>query len=209
AASTGAVLSQRTPSRVTPMPRADSQLGSAATIGADGFTTSIGAAQPRRGLILGLAVIGAIAVGALVYLVLNSSTKDEQVAAAPPAPIEELTPAPVPEPTPTPTPTIEPPAPDPEYVKVTIEGAPAGTEVYLAGNLLGVVPEVQLPRGDDTLLLTFQLDGYKPATKQIRPVQDKTLEVALKKKKGRTVTPKGSDGREGRDGRNTLEDPFQ
>jgi hypothetical protein len=209
AASTGSVLSQHTPSRVTPMPGAGSQLGSAATIGADAFQTEVGAAPPKRGLILGAAVVGAIAVGALVYVVLAGGDKKGTVAAPTPPPEQPVVaPTPAPEPAPEPVPTPEP-APA-EYVRLTIEGAPEGTEVYLAGTLLGIVPEVQLPRGDETLLLTFQLEGYKPATKKVRPVEDKSLEVALTKKRERTKKPpKGRDGKNGRDERNTLEDPFR
>jgi hypothetical protein len=112
-----------------------------------------------------------------------------------------------PEPPPVdPTNTLPGPPKQPEVVNVKITGAPEGAEVYAGGKLVGVVPDVQLPRGETPLLLTFQLEGWRPATQKVTPDKDQQVKVAMKPKKG---GGKGGKGGKGGDGRNTLEDPFK
>ncbi|HTM21939.1 MAG TPA: protein kinase [Kofleriaceae bacterium] len=231
AASTGAMLSQRTPSTVTPMPRTG-DLGMADTIGADAHTSEQLAAAVAKGegrkrkapLLIG-ALAGAVVVGAVVFFVVKGLKKDDggdQPKVTEPAPTAAPTPEPVKEPARPPQPptnTLPPPVQEPEVVNIKVLGAPEGAEVYSGGKLVGVVPDVQLPRGDIPLLLTFQLDGWKPATQKVTPTGDQQIKVAMKEKRGgrpgggHPRPPGGGDkppgGGTDNGGHNTLEDPFK
>ena len=72
----------------------------------------------------------------------------------------------------------------PALVNVKITGAPDGTQVMLAGSVVGVTPTpIQLRRGSEAVTLVFQADGHQPTSKQVTPDADKDLEVKLVKKK--------------------------
>ncbi len=215
AASTGSVVSQATPSRVTPLPR-DSSLGMAPTISSDDITIdgTSGGGRPNKLLLVGGSVLGAVAVGALVFVLLRGA-KHEPTDSEKPAPalVAPQPPAPPPQPVVTPPDAAPAEPPAPELVTIHLDGAPDGAEVFVAGKLVGLAPEIQLERGDQPLLLTLRADGYRPATKKVRPVADKTVAVKMRAKRGgrRTHPRNGKDGKnakDGRDGRNTLEDPF-
>src|SRR5690606_26933274 len=56
----------------------------------------------------------------------------------------------------------------PSSVIVTVEGVPDGTEVSIAGTVVGVAPgPVQIPRGDRATVLTFRNSGYIAVSKSI------------------------------------------
>jgi tRNA A-37 threonylcarbamoyl transferase component Bud32 len=90
----------------------------------------------------------------------------------------------------------------PAHVTVRIERAPDGTQVMLAGAVVGVTPTpIQLRRGAEPVTLVFQADGHHPDSKQITPDRDQTLDVRLKKKPRATTTPKANG--------DALADPFK
>ena len=94
----------------------------------------------------------------------------------------------------------------PALVTVAITDAPDGTQVLLAGAVIGVTPTpIQLKRGRDAVTLVFQADGYLPMSKQVTPDQDQTLAVALKKKRTARVPRRGLPEDDG----DALADPFK
>jgi serine/threonine-protein kinase len=243
---TGLHAAQRTPSALHPLPHggktpSSNSLAGAATVDAARLSDAMNAAGPaptpspgelgapkRTPLLLILALVGAVAVGAVVFFVIKGRQGASEEKPAPAAgPIEE----PAKEPVVAPDAAL-PEQPDvavPKLVKIQIEGPPAGTEVYGPRGLLGVAPgEIQLERGDEEVLLTFKADGYLAASQKVMADQDRTLQVELEKKaaepssgkgKGRGGKGKGggksdggkSDGGKGDgegSGRDKLEDPF-
>jgi eukaryotic-like serine/threonine-protein kinase len=242
AASTSPVTAQRTPSQVTPIGRTPpvtgaGELGSAATMAAGVLAVELPeVAQPparargKAGILVG-ATIGAIAVGALVYVALSSSKEGPAVDPEPAA--ADLGAAPPVEP------PVEPPvvavvadaAPAlPELVTIQIDGPPEGTEVFGPRGLLGVAPgPIQLERGDTPVLLTFRAEGHQTTTAEIDPGADGAVTVALERRRSGTArgqTPRGTTrqtgttgtrqtgkepatGKDRKGGRNALEDPFQ
>jgi hypothetical protein len=68
-------------------------------------------------------------------------------------------------------------------VIVTVTGVPDGTEVLVAGSVVGTAPgPVQLAYGADPVVLMFRADGYLPASRSVTPNVDGALAVELKKK---------------------------
>jgi serine/threonine-protein kinase len=231
AASTSSVSAQRTPSVVTPLPRSMNatpglDMGSADTLGADTLSRQVTGpllappARSRLGLIAA-SVAGAVVVGGVVYVAvsgLRGSAGTPAVERGGPAPPVGADAAPArvapAEPPVAPPSAHADAAVGPALVTLTIAGAPDGAEVWLAGKLLGLAPEVQVERSEQTFVLTFKADGYRPATAKVVPDRPTTVKVTMKRKGDRVATPPGKDGRDGRDGRdgedkrNTIEDPF-
>ena len=214
AAPTGSVVSQATPSRVTPLPH-DSRLGTAPTMASDEFTAEEAPIdkRPNKVLLIGGSLLGAVAVGTVVFLLLHKSTPEPAAGNTNPT-SAVVAPQPPPQPAVAPAAAVPAPPPEPELVTIHMDGAPDGAEVFVAGKLVGLAPEIQLERGDQPLLLTLRADGYRPATKKVRPVADKTVTVKMRAKRGRHRPrngkngKNGKDGKDGRDRRNSLEDPF-
>jgi hypothetical protein len=74
-------------------------------------------------------------------------------------------------------------APTPTDVIVTVRGVPDGTEVSLAGKVIGAAPgPVQLERATTAMVLTFKSEGYFPLSKTVTPDHDQDLDVQLKKR---------------------------
>lgn len=164
--------------------------GMAATIAATSSTLDGQVRRRSRSPLLIAAVLGAIAVGAAVFVLVGrgGGGKTDTTAAATPAPAA--------------TPAVadasvavvvdagaaagEPPAPPPTptTVIVTVHGVPDGTEVSIAGTVVGVAPgPVQIPRGDRPAVLTFRNAGYIAVSKSITPSEDQELVVKLKQKR--------------------------
>jgi len=75
-----------------------------------------------------------------------------------------------------------------------VTGAPEGTEVLIAGNVIGAAPgPVQLPYGTAPVVLTLRADGYVTTSKTVTPDASSTLDAPLKKKQGRTATKSTKD----------------
>ena len=92
----------------------------------------------------------------------------------------------------------------PALVTVRVTDAPDGTQVMLAGAVIGVTPTpVQIKRGGDPVTLVFQADGFYPLSKQVTPDKDQDLEVKLKKRRvAAPIKPPGENG-------DALADPFK
>jgi serine/threonine-protein kinase len=168
------------------------------------------AARRGRGAMLIVAALALAGIGALAARPWERAAGETQTVVSAVA---------APDPTAPEPPAPEPAATPPALVAVTIEGPPAGTEVYGPAGLLGVAPGViQLPRGDTEVMLTFKADGYVATTATVTPAAATTLAVALEP---RTTTPaapapparpaSGAKPRKPRDPddrRNVLESPF-
>ena len=181
------------------------------------------AARRGRGSLLIALALALAGVAVAVARPWGSDGGETQTVVSPAA-VAATAPTPVPAPAPSENATPEPPAPEPAtgpaapaFVAVTIEGPPAGTEVYGPAGLLGVAPGVvQLPRGDAEVLLTFKADGYRTATATLTPAAATTLTVALEPKSSTPSTPaakpvtggKQRKPRDPDDRRNVLESPF-
>jgi hypothetical protein len=64
-------------------------------------------------------------------------------------------------------------------VTITIDGVPAGTEVRVAGTLLGVAPRIDLPRGTAEVQLVFARAGFQARSISVTPDRDQHLTVRL------------------------------
>jgi hypothetical protein len=90
---------------------------------------------------------------------------------------------------------------------------------------IGAAPgRIQLPRGEEKVLLTFRAPGSKPVTREVEPRADGALEVTLEpaetatakpvdKDRGKKRRPRKAPGDSGGDkpdgnDTNTIEDPF-
>jgi hypothetical protein len=123
-------------------------------------------------------------------------------------------------------PAVSAPAED-RFIELEITGAPEGTDVLGPTGPIGVAPgRIQLQRGDEKVLLTFRAPGYKPATREVEPRADGTLEVTLealapdssapksagkgeKKRRPRKNAGDAAGGEEpAGDDKNSIEDPF-
>jgi eukaryotic-like serine/threonine-protein kinase len=224
AASTSQVYAQATPSKITPLPRAGSDIGSAATMSASSLSAELSpvAPKPRRGLLVAGALGGAVAAGVIAYLALGGGSNEPEAAAAVESPAVVPADAAVAAVT-APAPADAAPA-LPRFVTITVEGAPEGTEVYSPTGPVGTAPgPIQVPRGDAELILTFKADGHRTTTATVTPSVDGTLEVELERRRTGSTNKggksggkrdqsgkgeKGGDGTAG-DGRNALEDPFK
>lgn len=239
-ASTGAMARQRTPSVVTPLPNNATALGSAATVTAEqlGDTSELveAPAQPRsKAVILGAALVGAVAVGGLVYIMVGGgkkSSSDEAKSAkqttTQPQPQEPpAKPDPVPptkaghDPKPVDPPPVDPPKPQvtvkPVRVKIKVISAPAGTEVYRDGLLLGQTPgPIEIEKSDQKVELIFKKEGYVQRTYAFSPRRDGLIKVPMRRVSRHTTrrihrtnrTNKTGKTGNGHTGRDKLEDPF-
>jgi len=92
-------------------------------------------------------------------------------------------------------------------VQITIDDAPAGTEVLLDNHKLGATPDpIALPRDSKEIELAFRHPGYVSTTRKLVPDHDQKVSVALPRAKTRqpaTTPPIGS----GHDP-HSIEDPF-
>ncbi|HEU0033991.1 MAG TPA: serine/threonine-protein kinase [Kofleriaceae bacterium] len=123
---------------------------------------------------LGIVVLG----GAATFY----ATRDRADESPPVAASRAEPPAPAAAPTPAPPPPSPPPA-VPSQVTIEIRGTPPGTEVLHLGKTVGAAPgPVQLPRGDDEVLLTLRAEGYELASQKVRPDHDHAIDVVLAKK---------------------------
>jgi tRNA A-37 threonylcarbamoyl transferase component Bud32 len=120
------------------------------------------------------------------------------------------------------------PVAEDRFVELEVTGAPEGTEVLGPTGPIGAAPgRIQLPRGEEAVLLTFRAAGYKPATREVTPRADGALAVTLEPlpaeppaaeagkpgKKRRAAGPKkaagdSGTGAAGGDDTNSIEDPF-
>jgi len=229
AASTTALSRQRTPSVVTPLPNG---FASAETVMPDqpgGPASDVFAAQPApakgKGMMLALALIGAVVVGGGVFFAVSSTkskkadkpdkteqTEDKLTKLA----LKPKKPDPPPKKVVPPVkPDIKPDIKKPVKAKIKVVGAPKGAEVYDAdGLLVGEVPgPLELDKTDDKIKLTFKMAGYHTRTYAMRVRKDGVIKVPMRKirrrtshttrpKPGKTNTTKGNKGRD------SLEDPF-
>ena len=97
-----------------------------------------------------------------------------------PAPTPPVEVAPVQAPAPVAPPAPPPPPPKPATVTVHVETVPAGAEVRDGDHVLGAAPrDLVLPRSNVPAHLTFELDGYEEATRDVLPSVDDAIRVKL------------------------------
>jgi hypothetical protein len=209
------------------------RLGTAPTVDAAHLSDALAVARPttappgptplaptiapgRSRVGLALALAGAVAVGAAVFVVLRPTTGRDEIAAPSgrPAPAQPAPAAAPPQPAvPAPPPTPAPPV----LVAITVEGAPVGTEVYApGGRLLGTAPgAIQLEAGDDEVVLTFRADGFVTRSMPVA-AREQTLTVALEPRASEPEPPQRTRPARGARQRatpprtrDTIEDPFK
>jgi tRNA A-37 threonylcarbamoyl transferase component Bud32 len=132
------------------------------------------APKPRRWPIV-VGAVAAIGAAAVVVFAMRGSPQ--------PAPTLVHDDIAKPQPaTPKPAPAPQPPPVAKSPAIVTVTGAPAGTDVSIAGASIGVAPgPVQVARDDSQVVLTFKAAGYQPASRAITPDRDQQLDVQLHK----------------------------
>ena len=219
----------QTPGSAAPIetPRTPDAASTADTLAADstdGVVPVTAAPRARRGR-SGLAAVLALAVlgggGVVAYTQLRGRGDGAGSESAPP-PAATSAPAPAAAPAAA-RPPAAAPVPPAKFVVLEVIGAPEGTEVLGPTGPIGAAPgRVQLPRGEEKVLLTFRAPGHKPATREVEPRADGTLEVTLepladsapgkaadRSKKRRSKKSSGeAGGKPAGDDTNTIEDPF-
>ena len=80
------------------------------------------------------------------------------------------------------------------FVTITLEGAPPNTEVRVGGQVYGTAPKLQLPYGEQELMLVLGADGYLPLSIPITPNQDQLHPATLKLKSGKPPKPPTGKG---------------
>jgi serine/threonine-protein kinase len=228
ASQTSKLSAQRTPSAITPLPKAGTpSFGNAATVDAARLSEAFGATQSsgqlasvgavsgvgdtpvpakKSPVVLIVAVLGALAVGAIVFFVVRSNKGEGDGEKAPPAVTEKREEPPPVEKKVEPVVKQPEPPPKPQFVTIRIEGAPEGTRVHgPGGKFVGAVPEIQLDYGEREIILNFEADGYEVASRKVTPSADATLEVVLEKEvvvkeeePGKGKGPSTGSGRTGR-----------
>jgi eukaryotic-like serine/threonine-protein kinase len=201
--------------------------GAATPIGSQDTLLPVTAAPGRRGTRNAVAAVLAVVVlgggGFVAYDQMRSQPAEEGRAPASAPAMSSTAPAPAPAP-PTPAPAA------PTFIVIDVTGAPEGTEVLGPTGPIGAAPgRIQLPRGEEKVLLTFRAAGHKPATREVEPRADGAIQVSLeplpdeaaagrtsagKKRRARKAGDSGGDGKPAGDGKpggddtNTIEDPF-
>jgi serine/threonine protein kinase len=83
-------------------------------------------------------------------------------------------------------------------ISLTVYTRPQGAAVYLKRDLLGETPlTVQIPRGDDPVALSLQLDGYDKATTEVVPSTDRKAVIELTERAGAAGGDKTDKGDKG------------
>jgi serine/threonine-protein kinase len=124
------------------------------------------------------AIIGGVAVAAIVAVVAMPKGGTGQKSAPPQAAL----PAPAPTTPVVPPPPVAPPAA--KTVTLRFEAEPAGAHLFAKkdGKDLGEIPvELQVPKGTTSSDYVFRLAGYKDVSLAAKPNADRTLHVSLEK----------------------------
>jgi hypothetical protein len=131
----------------------------------------------RRWLVAGFAVAAAIAaIVVFAKLRAESGASDDLVKLAH-VPIDAAATPPIRDA------VVEPVIPR-NIVTITIEGAPASTEVHIGGKLYGVVPRIEVPRANQEVMLVLSHDGYQPLALSVTPDRDQRFPAKLKPRSG-------------------------
>jgi serine/threonine-protein kinase len=155
-------------------------------------TTTI---APKRSWALPIAGLVLIAGGVAGFFAMREPSKPAPIVA--PTPVIDAREAAIVVDAP-PEPVLAP------LVTIAVPGVPDGTQVMLAGAVIGVTPTpIQVKRGTDAVTLVFQADGYHPTSVQVTPDEDREVVVKLTKKK----KPVGAQRPE--DSGDALADPFK
>jgi predicted Ser/Thr protein kinase len=83
------------------------------------------------------------------------------------------------------------PSPDAAHrgvVTITIAEAPPSTEVRVRGELFGVVPRIEVPRGTDEVILVLSRDGYRSLSVSVVPDRDRRIVAKLKPRSSKVDT---------------------
>jgi len=142
---------------------------------ASGAVRTVPSRRPKRTWLAIACGVLVLAAGAMAFALLRvEPAADPAERPAPPPRID-------PPATTAPVAHVEPAKPDvATSVIVTITGVPDGTDVSVAGLIVGAAPgPVQLPRGDVPLVLTFKRDGYLPRSRTVTPDRDQALRLVL------------------------------
>jgi serine/threonine protein kinase len=132
-----------------------------------------------------------IAVGALPGVLLGALLG---AALRPDAAPVVAVPTPPPETMPTPTPPAPPAASAPSAtVRVALDSSPQGATVSGPAGPLGKTPmELELPRSQEALPLTFSKPGFAALALKVVPQQDKDVLASLQRAGGRSALTAGS-----------------
>jgi hypothetical protein len=162
--------------------------------------------KPRSAVpwILGGIAVAALAGGALIVMSVRGKIEPQPakqpVVTAPPPPvtIDAATIAPPPD-----APLV------PAQIAITIDHAPAGSEVLLGDAVLGVVPgPFELERGTQPVALVVRHAGYVSAKLSVVPDQARTLDAALAPVRKRPPVSSGKTPRNPATDPHSIEDPF-
>lgn len=74
---------------------------------------------------------------------------------------------------------------EPTVVTITLDGAPPNAEVRIGGQLVGVAPRIQIPRGSHEVMLVLDAEGYQASSFAITPDRDRRQVAKLKPRTAR------------------------
>jgi eukaryotic-like serine/threonine-protein kinase len=148
-------------------------------------TTDALAEVPRnKGPIYVAAAVGGAAVLLVGVMALTHAKKPSAVSHQPSAQAA-VAPAVVPQPTTAPATVPPPQASD---VTITVSTMPAGAEVYVGAEAVGVSPvELKRPRASEPVTVTMRKSGFKDVTRTLSLDNDQTLDVVLPAKHERVA----------------------
>ena len=145
-------------------------------------TVAASAPPRRRGLVLALAIIAAVA-GALVTGAMLTPPEEETAAVTGVATSDESAPEPAPAPV---EETVEEPGPEPApeaSTELTLTSDPSGARVSEGENELGETPfTMTRPSGDERVVLTLSHPGYEPREIELSARSSAELHLALERR---------------------------
>jgi serine/threonine-protein kinase len=203
------------PTRASKTPGAFAATAAARTPGGFAETIPSGAAPApvaptRRGMLRWL--VGGFSAAALAggaaFVLTSQGTREPQrapvplAASVPPPKADAMVVAP-------PPPPVADAAVVEASVAITIEHAPAGSEVLRGDEVLGVVPgPFQLERGGLAVQLVVRHTGYVPAKLSVVPDQARTLDATLVPVRKRPPVSSGKTPKNPATDPHSIEDPF-
>lgn len=153
---------------------------SSSTLNASSAET-LSSVEPRRKAFIAIAAIaGALTLGALgLSIAMKKGPRGPARANSAVAAVTESVAAKAP-PVESSAPSVVPAAPT--KVKLKVSATPDNAEVFVGEERLGVASDddLELPRGNDPILVTFKLKGFRDKSVKVKPKEDVDVSVELK-----------------------------
>ncbi len=196
-----------TPGTLTPQtirvgPRSHGNAGTEDTLASAPTVTPDIPAPPRSRapLVIGLVLVCG-AGGAIAWWKLSGGSPAAPDAMPATPPVVESKQPPVPEL------RVDAAATPETRVIITLDGAPEGTRVTVAGKEVGFSPVIELPQSEQPTVLALAADGYVPTSITVTPNKAQSVNAKLRKKPtSKTTRPTSGSGSGSGSSRSTKDD---